>query len=1008
MVDRGSLEQAAQRIGRQLVESARHRPWQPRWWTERLMAWMMSHPSLRLQAFRFVDVLPSLSSRDAIAGHLAEYLGEVEQPPVVARLIERTVAAGPRPLRRLVAGMARWSAARMARTFIAGADLEGVLATAARLRRRGWAVSLDALGEVVVSDAEADRHLREYQAVIGGLSPELSGWPERPVLDRDAAGPMPRLSLAVKLSSLSSRFHPIDRDGTTRDVLSRLRPLLRAAREAGAQVYVDMENHAVKDLVLHIVCSVLEEPEFADWRHVGVALQAYLPEADSDLDRLLEWVRRRGTPIWVRLVKGAYWDFETITATASGWPLRVYPQKWQSDAAFERLAERLMENSEWLRPALGSHNLRSLAWGIACAEAHGVPEGDWEVQVLYGMADPLARRLADAGHRVRVYAPYGDWLPGMAYLVRRLLENTSNESFLRAGAAIGSDPSQLLELPGPPPDRAGGVDAGVGDNQHDGAESTSTEEVVMRFSNEPLSDFSQGEPRDSLAAAVDQVEMALGRDWPIELSGRRLEGEPLVSENPSDISQTVGTVPRATSETAAAAVSTAAAAACDWAARSIEDRAGCLRRAAALMRRRRFELAAWMIFECGKPWAEADADVAEAIDFCEYYAAEAVEMAGGLRMDVPGETNWYGYRPRGVVSVIAPWNFPLAIPAGMTAAALVTGNTVVLKPAEQSSVVAVQLVEILYEAGVPTEALQLVPGIGEELGPVLVGHPDVAMVVFTGSRAVGLAINRQAAEPVEGGRGVRRVIAEMGGKNAILVDADADLDVAVAGVVSSAFGYAGQKCSACSRVIVLETAHEEFVERLIEAAPSLVGGPSRDPATTVGPVIDADSRRRIERALEEGRRTAREALAVDVGELAAAGHFVGPSVFVDVAPGDRLAQTELFGPVLAVLKARDLDEAIAVANGTEYALTGGIFSRSPAVLDRARRELEVGNLYLNRGITGALVGRHPFGGYRFSGIGSKAGGPDYLGQFVVPVHVTENTLRRGFAVDEEESGGGGE
>ncbi len=999
MADHDSLELAADRIGRQLVESSRVYPWRARWWNERLMAWMMSHPSLRLQAFRFIDVLPTLSNRDAIAGHLAEYLGEVERPPLVARIVERSVAVAPGPVRRLVAGLARWSAARMARTFIAGADLSGVLATTARLRRRGWAVSLDALGEVVVSDSEADRHLSDYEDAIGRLASEMSAWPEREVLDRDALGPIPRLSLAVKLSSLSGRFHPIDRDGTTRDVLSRLRPLLRTARAAGVQVYVDMENHQVKDLVFHIVCSVLEEPEFADWRHVGVALQAYLSEAESDLERLLEWSKRRGTPIWVRLVKGAYWDYETITAAASGWPVPVYSEKWQSDASFERLAERLMKNSHWLKPALGSHNLRSLAWGIACAEAHSVPKGDWEVQVLYGMADPLAGRLAELGYRVRVYAPFGDWLPGMAYLVRRLLENTSNESFLRAGASRGVDTSELLKVPGPSSLEPGGVDWRVVNNQHDCAASSGTEEVEMRFTNEPLSDFSRSEPRERLGAALDDVERLLGREWPVDVSGRRLSGELLVSENPSQTSETVGTVARATAEDAAGAVRTAAEAASAWSGRSVQERAGCLRRAAELMRGRRFELAAWMILECGKPWAEADADVAEAIDFCEYYAGEALEMSGGLRMDVPGETNWYGYRPRGVVSVISPWNFPLAIPTGMTVAALVTGNTVVLKPAEQSSVIGVQLAEILYEAGVPREVLQLVPGIGEEVGPVLVGHPDVRMVAFTGSREVGLAINRQAADVVEGDRGVRRVIAEMGGKNAIIIDSDADLDVAVSGVVSSAFAYAGQKCSACSRAIVLESIHDEFVERLIEATRSLVVGPAKDPATSVGPVIDAESRQRIERAVLQGGLRAREALAVDVGELATAGHFVGPRVFVDVKPSDALARDELFGPVLVVLKVGNLDEAIRVANGTDYALTGGIFSRSPASLDRARRELEVGNLYLNREITGALVGRHPFGGYRYSGIGSKAGGPDYLGQFVVPVHVTENTLRQGFAVD---------
>ena len=975
----------------QLVKAAQPRVWQPRWWNERLMAWLMGQPSLRLQAFRFIDALPSLSTRDAVAEHLGEYLGEVREPPWIARLIERVVVGGPRPFARGLAGLARWTAARMARRFIAGADFNGVLATTARLRRRGWACSLDFLGEVVVGDVEADQHRAMYEAAITSLAPSMASWPEQSRLDRDSRGPLPRLSLAIKLSSLSARFRAIDREGATRDVLSRLRPLLRQARRAEAQVYIDMENHAVKDLVLHIVRTVLEEPEFRDWEDVGVALQAYLCEADRDFETMLEWVRRRGTPIWVRLVKGAYWDFETITARANGWPVPVFSHKWESDAAFERLAERLMVHAEWLRPALGSHNLRSLAHGIACARTHGVADGDWEVQVLYGMADPLAAQLAAAGHRVRVYAPFGDWLPGMAYLVRRLLENTSNESFLRAGAAGGTTEEELLMTPGP------GRDAfAVATTESDGG----TKPVDAEdFRNEPLSDFSRDEPREQLQEAVSRLDGQLGQEWPVLVGGQPLSGSRLVSENPSDVSQVVGIVATATVADAGRAVLTASAALADWSRRPMSERVDCLRRAAGLMRSRRWELAAWAIFESGKPWAEADADVAETIDFCEYYATQAERMDTGQRFDVPGEVNWYGYRPRGVVSVISPWNFPLAIPAGMTVAALVTGNTVVFKPAEQSSVIAVQLVGILHDAGVPPEALQLVPGNGEELGPVLVGHPEVAMVAFTGSREVGLAINRQAAETVVGQRAVRRVIAEMGGKNAIIVDGNADLDVAVDGVVRSAFSYAGQKCSACSRVIVLESVHDVFVERLIDAAGSLVVGPARDPATSVGPVIDAGSLERIRSAIQQGRLSAREMLAVDAGELVQQGHFVGPHVFTDVLPSDPLAQEEFFGPLLAVLRVPDLDEAFRVANGTEYALTGGIFSRSPSSLERARSELNVGNLYLNREITGAMVGRHPFGGYRFSGIGSKAGGPDYLGQFVIPVHVAENTLRQGFAIE---------
>jgi RHH-type proline utilization regulon transcriptional repressor/proline dehydrogenase/delta 1-pyrroline-5-carboxylate dehydrogenase len=334
----------------------------------------------------------------------------------------------------------------------------------------------------------------------------------------------------------------------------------------------------------------------------------------------------------------------------------------------------------------------------------------------------------------------------------------------------------------------------------------------------------------------------------------------------------------------------------------------------------------------------------------------------------------------------------------MTTAALATGNTVVMKPAEQSPVIAAKLMEIFDELGLPPGVLNYLPGRGETAGAALVVHPDSAIIAFTGSRPVGLAINRQAAEVSAKGIGhVKRVIAELGGKNAIIVDDDADLDEAVLAVVKSAFGYQGQKCSACSRVIVLSRVYEVFLKRLIEAARSLQIGPAEDSSSGVGPVIDAEALSRIRGYIELGRKEGREALAMDAGEWAERGFFVGPHIFADVPPDSRLAQEEIFGPVLAVLRAGDLDDAFRIFNGGDYALTGGIFSRSPAHLDRARQELLVGNLYLNRGITGALVGRQPFGGFKMSGIGSKAGGHDYLLQFVLPRTITENTMRRGFA-----------
>ncbi|WP_428333119.1 aldehyde dehydrogenase family protein [Novosphingobium sp.] len=475
----------------------------------------------------------------------------------------------------------------------------------------------------------------------------------------------------------------------------------------------------------------------------------------------------------------------------------------------------------------------------------------------------------------------------------------------------------------------------------------------------------------------------------------------LDSTDPGDFMVLVGRTARASAGHADQAVAAARAAFASWSGTPPRDRAGVLLRAAAILRRRRFELMAWEVFECGKPWREADGDVAEAIDFCEFYAREMIRLAEPARRDVPGETNAIEAISRGVVVVIPPWNFPLAIPMGMTAAALVAGNPVALKPAEQSPVIAHHLVEVFREAGLPDGALHYLPGVGEEVGRALVDHPDVDLIAFTGSRAVGLEIHRRAAEPKPGVDHFKRVIAELGGKNAVIVDDDADLDEAVVGVVKSAFGYAGQKCSACSRVIVLDGVYDAFLARLVEAARSAVVGPAADPETVVGPVIDAAAAARVR---DYGRIAAAEGrvmLSVDVGPLAERGHYVGPLIVADVAPEARVAQEEIFGPVLAVLRARDLDDALRIAAATPYALTGGLYSRSPAHIDRVKREYRVGNLYINRPITGALVDRQPFGGFKLSGIGTKAGGSDYLREFLLTRTVTENTLRRGFAPEPE-------
>jgi RHH-type proline utilization regulon transcriptional repressor/proline dehydrogenase/delta 1-pyrroline-5-carboxylate dehydrogenase len=527
------------------------------------------------------------------------------------------------------------------------------------------------------------------------------------------------------------------------------------------------------------------------------------------------------------------------------------------------------------------------------------------------------------------------------------------------------------------------------------------------FRNEPPTDFAMEANRtgmhDALALVRTQPGGGFEHTYRAIVNGRPLPfTQTMIRNNPSNLEEQLGEIALATIDDANLAVAAAQAAFPAWRDARIEERAGLLRRTAEQFRRRRFELAAWIILETGKPWREADGDVAEAIDFCEYYAIEGLKLQGEPQhRDVPGEDNRYFYDPRGVAVIIAPWNFPIAILTGMTAAALVTGNTAIMKPAEQSSIVAAKLMECLMAAGAPPGVVNFLPGEGETIGPALVNHPDVAVIAFTGSLKVGLLINQQASHTPGGANLVKRVIAEMGGKNAIIIDTDADLDEAVKGTVDSAFGYAGQKCSAGSRAIVLDGIHDQFLNRLVEATRSLTVAPADRPGASLGPVIDAESRDRIRRYIKRGKTEARLAYEADLGSLANEGYFVGPTIFADVPEDAAIAQEEIFGPVLSVIRAKDLNDAIRIANGTKYALTGAVFSRSPEHLAAVKKRFRVGNLYVNRKCTGALVDRQPFGGFKLSGIGSKAGGPDYLLQFVLPRTITENQMRRGFAPNSE-------
>jgi RHH-type transcriptional regulator, proline utilization regulon repressor / proline dehydrogenase / delta 1-pyrroline-5-carboxylate dehydrogenase len=516
------------------------------------------------------------------------------------------------------------------------------------------------------------------------------------------------------------------------------------------------------------------------------------------------------------------------------------------------------------------------------------------------------------------------------------------------------------------------------------------------FANEPILELRRSAVRGQLRDALGRVDGTLPLEVPVWIGEDSRTGDRLLSTDPGNPERIVGRAPAAGDSDIEAAVAQASQGLREWRARSARERAGALVAAAQWLRERRVELAALEVRECAKPWAEADADVCEAIDFLEYYARGAIELGRGRELiQVPGEHNELRYVPRGIVAVISPWNFPLAIPCGMTAAALATGNAVVLKPAEQSPAIAYRLVQALRAGGVPPAAISLVPGDGEA-GAALVRHPDVHAIAFTGSLAVGREIVRAAADTSDGQRHFKQVVAELGGKNCVIVDADADLDEAVPGIIGSAFTYAGQKCSAASRVLVHEAVAEHLLERLAGAVKVLVIGQADTLGTDVPPVIERTAQERVARycalAAEQGRVVAQA--QPPQGD----GWFCPATVASDLPADSPVLGDEIFGPLLAVQSVRDVDHACDVVDSLAYALTGGLFARDPSVVRRVRERTPVGNLYVNRGITGAMVGRQPFGGNRLSGTGMKAGGPDYLLQFVEQRAYSENTMRHGLEV----------
>jgi RHH-type proline utilization regulon transcriptional repressor/proline dehydrogenase/delta 1-pyrroline-5-carboxylate dehydrogenase len=986
------FERDIQRLGRALHQRLEGRTpgvFEAAYWQGLVLERTMRDPALKTDLFRLVDALPALSSSEQIARHAREYLlaDHRELPAGLAlalRATQNSFAASISAfvIKRQVRGMAE--------RFIVGRDARHAQSKLKKLWERGFGFTVDLLGEATVNASESTAYAHRYADLIDILPGETARWKPNAILDQSPGGSIPRANISLKLSAMDHLLDPADVQGGVERLLERVRPLLLRAKELGAFINFDLEQWNLHEITYRLFERVALDPEFKAWPHLGIVVQAYLKDAGQDVERLLALCRQRGTPLTVRLVKGAYWDYEVVQSGLQGHPCPVFTEKGHTDASYERLAQRLLDHHAEIHVAFGTHNLRSISATLAYADQLGLKAGAYEFQMLYGMAEPERDLLRALGHRVRLYAPVGDLITGMAYLVRRLLENTANSSFLRLSHHDHAEVGELMAKPVDVPATAAGLSPSIPDWTHD---------LHAPFRNCPLSDFTANETRAAFARAVLEAEKQMPWQVPVVIEGHaRTDGTAFFHITPNDKARIATSANAATVNDAAQAIAIANKAWPAWRDLPVATRAARVNELGARLESDRLRLAAMEVHEQAKPWREADADIAEAVDFCRYYARQAlIELSPRRQGNLPGEINTLTYEGRGLCGVIAPWNFPLAILCGMATAALVAGNAVLLKPAEQATAIAFAFHQHALAAGIPPGVLAFLPGDGAIVGEALVRHRDVVQIAFTGSREVGLSILRLTAEIVPGQTRIKRVVCEMGGKNAIIVDDDADLDEAVTGVIASAFGYAGQKCSACSRLIVVGGIHENFIHRLRLAAEALVPASAARPDCLLPPVIDEASHDRLHAVLRDPGPETRRLHLGRPGPDSPGGWFVPPAIFEVADPLHPLMQRELFGPILTVFAARDFSHALEAANTSDFALTGAVYSRSPRHLEQARQEFRVGNLYLNRPCTGALVHRQPFGGFKMSGAGTKAGGPGYLLHFAEMRVCTENTMRRGFA-----------
>ena len=764
-----------------------------------------------------------------------------------------------------------------AQRFIFGRDAAAALPKLRALRERRLGFTLDVLGEASVGEGEAVDYQQRYLELLDGLRQEAASWRPDPLIDRAAWGAVPRVNISIKITSLFSQIDPLDFRGSVEAVKDRLRPIFRKAQQTGAFVNLDLEQFRYRDLTFAIFKELLDEEEFASYDEAGVVVQAYLRDAENDIRGLIDWARERGRVITVRLVKGAYWDYETVQAAQEGWPAPVFTHKPDSDVMYERITRLMLEHPAQIRSAFASHNVRSLANAIATAEALGLPRDAYELQMLHGMGEPIKAAVKKLGLRLREYAPVGELIPGMAYFVRRLLENTANESFLRLTFAEGEDQDRLVRAPRPSPD----VDRRRSDCRGR-PRPTRRIRACSSISRTPISPgprtARRSRPPSSACAPVrpPPAWASTGRCGSAARPSTRLSV--LTSVDPARPQQVVGTAAYAGPDEAERAVAAARAAFAAWSETPPAERAAVLFRAAELMRAELFELAALEVLEAGKTWREADADVGEADRLPGVLRPRDPAHAGRGRARRAGRRRRRHAAPARRRARRRALELPARDPhrhdergAGRRRSRHRQARRPDAGHRRPAGAHPARRRGAARHGQLPALARGTV-------GEFLVRHPDVEVIAFTGSKDVGLhIIEEAAAHPSR--RGLKRVIAEMGGKNALIVDSDADLDVAVLEGLVSAFHFQGQKCSAASRIIVLEGAYDEFVKRFADAARSVVVGPPDDPANRMGPVITAEARATIEGYIKQGMHEGRPVLVTEppAGGWPEGGFYVVPT-----------------------------------------------------------------------------------------------------------------------------------